>query len=115
MSAHLAWSNLMRLLDEVEERHGYSRLDNTSKRLLEWVSLRETSQPLYVHETISKSVDASPATIHKALTTLQTHGLLYAKADPLDSRKRLVTLTPKAKTLFKGMAKEFALKYKKLH
>ena len=112
MSAHLAWSNLIRLLDEVEERHGYSQLDNTSKRLLEWVSLREANQPLYVHETISMSIDASPATIHKALTTLQTHGLLHAKADPLDSRKRLVTLTPKAKTLLKRMSQDFVKRFR---
>lgn len=114
MTAHLAWSNLMRLLDEVEQRHGYTQLDNTCKRLLEWISLRETNQPLYVRETISKSVDASPATIHKALTTLQSRGLLSANADPLDSRRRLLRLTPKAKTLLKAMAKDFGQGYKKI-
>lgn len=113
MSTQTAWANLMRLLQEVERRNGYDKLDTISKRVLEWVSLWEPSTPLYVQTIIEKCGVASPASVHKSLVTLQNHGLLSFEVDPLDSRRRLVTITAAAKKLLSRMARDFTQEFKK--
>lgn len=103
-SAPHAWVNLMRLVDEVEERHGYSSLDRVSKRVLEWISTEsKPDAPLYVWVIISKSEIASPATIHKSLMILRRRELISVTKDETDSRKRLVCMTRKGRVLLERL------------
>lgn len=113
MSAQLAWANLMQLVRDVENRNGYSKLDTISKRVLEWVSQWSPDTPLYVQTVITKSEVASPASLHKSLSVLQNQGLLSFQIDPEDSRRRIVTITSKARSLLNRMSRDLALELKK--
>lgn len=114
MNPHLLWPNLMQMLREVENRNGYAKLDQTSKRVLEWITCHPPGRPIYVQAIIEKCGAASPATTHKSLYILKTEGLLSVEVDPADSRRRLVTLTSKAKELLKRMSREYSKGFKQL-
>ena len=95
------WIELQKSLSDMEARTGYSELDRISQRTLEWVAtLKPSALPLYVQAVILRCGVASPASLHKALTTLERRGLLSIEVDKEDARRRIVTMTPKANELF---------------
>ena len=101
------WPNFRRNLTVIENSCGYSELDRISQRTLEWVAtLKPSALPLYVQAVILRCGVASPASLHKALTTLERRGLLSIEVDKEDARRRIVTMTPKANKLFARLSAE---------
>ncbi|MFN9944511.1 MAG: hypothetical protein ACK56I_34090, partial [bacterium] len=71
-------------------------LDVLSLRLLDWIYATQSSkEPLYVQTIITKSQVASPATLHKSLAALLREELIQAEIDPVDSRRKIISATPK--------------------
>jgi DNA-binding MarR family transcriptional regulator len=71
-------------------------LDVLSLRLLDWIYATQSSkEPLYVQTIITKSQVASPATLHKCLAALLGEELIQAEIDPVDSRRKIISATPK--------------------
>ena len=71
-------------------------LDSLSIRLVDWIySVRSSPEPLYVQTIITKSKVASPATLHKCLSALLHEGLIQAEVDAIDTRRKVITITPK--------------------
>lgn len=101
------WVSLIRLLNEIEQRWGYTALDQNSKRVLEWVHfVTQSHGPVYVLTVILESGIASPATLHKSMANLRREGLLVFSVDPSDSRRKIVSLSQKADSLLKHMSKD---------
>lgn len=99
------WIALQKSLADIEDRTGYSELDRISQRLLEWIATAQpTSSPIYIQTIVQKSGVASPATIFKALTNLESRGLLLIEVDKTDLRRRIVTTTSKANKLLARLA-----------
>ena len=96
-----AWLNLRRLIDLAANETDFGQLDDRSQRVLEWVMHRyNPKDPLFVQSIVLDSRVASPATIHKCLSVLDRTGFLDFEVDPSDSRRRIVSPTPKAAKTF---------------
>lgn len=105
MTSSLAWINLIRLIDSIERRWGYAKLDWISKRVLEWVvTSSNAGSPIYVQTVINECGVASPASLHKSMVVLRREGLLEFKTDPLDSRRKIVSVTRKANKLLEQLS-----------
>lgn len=102
-----AWLNLRKLLDTVAQESDLRNLDERSQRLLEWVvSHHNPKQHTFVQTIINESHVASPATLHKCLSLLEREGFLHFEVDALDSRRRIVTPTEKARRLFGRLGRQ---------
>jgi DNA-binding MarR family transcriptional regulator len=101
------WLQFRYDLDEIEKRCGYSALGRMSQRTLEWVAREEKVRPMiYVQTVIMESGVASPATLHKALKTLQHDGFLSIETDKKDTRRRIIKTTPKARKILDRLSSE---------
>lgn len=100
------WTSLRTFLDSLESESGYKQVDPISQRILEWISLRNRAgAPLHVQEIIMKSQVASPATVHKSLSTLEYRGLITITIDANDTRRRIVTVTSAAEKLLTKLSR----------
>ena len=100
------WISLRALLDSLESDTGFDRLNPISQRMLEWIAVRlQNSAPLHIQEIVMKSGVASPATVHKAIAILERQGLISVSRDEIDSRRRIVHITPRAERLLAGLSK----------
>ncbi len=99
--SHLnAWLNLRKLLEVINAETDLKGLDSRTQRLLEWIVTNYSAdRPTFVQHIVMKSDVASPATIHKGLAILEREGLISVMVDEADSRRRIVTPTPRAKKL----------------
>lgn len=78
-----------------------------SQRTLEWVAREERVRPvIHVQTVIMESGVASPATLHKALKTLQHDGFLSIETDKKDTRRRIIKTTPKARNMLDRLSSE---------
>lgn len=78
-----------------------------SQRTLEWVAREEKVRPMiYAQTVIMVSGVASPATLHKALTSLQNEGFLSIETDKKDTRRRIIKTTPKARNMLDRLSSE---------
>ena len=92
-------------LDETD----YGQLDSMSQRVLERVCTRYSPKSkLFVQSIVLDSKIASPATIHKCLTTLERTGFLNFKVDPEDARRRIVSPTSKATKTLDALSRRVA-------
>jgi DNA-binding MarR family transcriptional regulator len=95
-----AWLHLRDLLAVVSSDPELSSLDDRTQRVLEWVAVNHPDRhPIYVQTIVSECGVASPATVHKALGVLERSGHLEMEVDVIDSRRRIVSPTPKARRL----------------
>lgn len=102
-----AWLNLRELLDSIARESELKHLDDRSQRLLEWVVAHHNpKQHTFVQTIINDSRVASPATLHKCLSLLEREGFLRFEVDSVDSRRRIVTPTDKAKRLFDRLGRQ---------
>lgn len=100
------WTSLRTFLDSLESESGYKQVDPISQRILEWISLRNRAgAPLHVQEIIMKSQVASPATVHKSLSTLEYRGLITITIDANDTRRRIVSVTSAAEKLLSKLSR----------
>ena len=101
------WPQFRCDLDEIEKSCGYSALDNMSQRTLEWVANEEKVRPVInVQTVIMESGVASPATLHKALRSLQYEGFLSIEMDKKDTRRRIIKTTSKARNMLDRLSSE---------
>jgi DNA-binding MarR family transcriptional regulator len=100
-----AWLNLRQLVDAVSSETDYRSLDERTQRLLEWIVVNySTEHHVFVQTIVMKSNVASPATIHKGLSTLEREGLILVKVDPSDTRRRIVTPSDRARKLMSKLS-----------
>ena len=101
------WLQFRGDLDEIEKRCGDSALGRMSQRTLEWVAREEKVRPMIdVQTVIMESGVASPATLHKALTSSQNEGFLSIETDKNDTRRRIIKTTPKARNMLDRLSSE---------
>ena len=92
-----AWFALRSVLDEIINTTDYKSLDPLTQRLFEWIYLRcKQALPLHTQEILYDSKIASHATIQKNISLLVKTGLIEISSDPKDSRRKIITTTPKA-------------------
>ncbi|MFZ9314194.1 MAG: hypothetical protein ACO24G_02980 [Burkholderiaceae bacterium] len=92
-----AWYGIRSFAERAIAESPLGRLDALSVRLLDWIYAAQSSkEPLYVQTIITKSQVASPATLHKCLAALMREGLIQAEIDPVDSRRKMISITPKS-------------------
>ena len=95
-----AWFALRSVLDEIVNTTDYKSLDPLTQRLFEWIYLRcKEDRPLHTQEILYDSKVASHATIQKNISMLEKVGLIDISSDPKDSRRKIITTTPKAHQL----------------
>jgi DNA-binding MarR family transcriptional regulator len=91
-----AWYGIRSFAERAIAESPLGRLDALSVRLLDWIyAAQSLKEPLYVQTIITKSQVASPATLHKCLAALLREGLIQAEIDPVDSRRKMISVTPK--------------------
>ena len=101
------WTRLRRSVSEIETRMGYSVLSLLSRRMLEWIAVRAQSDPqIFIQTVIMHCPVGSPATLHKCLAELEEKGFLILTVDVLDRRRKIVTLSPKARKMFDRLESE---------
>lgn len=95
-----AWFALRSVLDEIVNTTDYKSLDSLTQRLFEWIYLRcKEDRPLHTQEILYDSKVASHATIQKNIPLLEKVGLINISSDLKDSRRKIITVTPKAHQL----------------
>jgi DNA-binding MarR family transcriptional regulator len=100
-SSHLAagmsaWYGIRSFAERAISESPLRSLDPLSIRLVDWIySVRSLPEPLYVQTIITQSKVASPATLHKCLSALLREGLIQAEVDPIDTRRKVISVTPK--------------------
>jgi DNA-binding MarR family transcriptional regulator len=91
-----AWYGIRSFAERAIAESPLRALDTLSIRLVDWIySARSSPEPLYVQTIITKSKVASPATLHKCLSALLREGLIQAEVDAMDTRRKVITVTPK--------------------
>lgn len=91
-----AWYGIRSFAERAIAESPLRSLDPLSIRLLDWIYTAQSSpEPLYVQTIITKSNVASPATLHKCLSALLREGLIQAEIDPVDTRRKVISVTPK--------------------
>jgi DNA-binding MarR family transcriptional regulator len=91
-----SWYGIRSFAESAIAQSPLARLDPLSVRLLDWIYAAQSSdEPLFVQTIITKSQVASPATLHKCLSALLREGLIHAEVDSVDSRRKIITVTPK--------------------
>ena len=99
-----AWLELRTFLKSATSITGFDELDYLTQRLLEWIVIYSAEcNVIYIQTVIMKSGVASPATLFKNLDLLEYTGFIDISVDKLDSRRRIISLTPKATKLFKKL------------
>ena len=95
-----AYFRFLRLLTILEISPTFPRLDSVDRRLLEFITINESvgRGPLVI-EAIYLSDISSPATLHRRIAVLKKQEL-FRYGDDIDSRKKYLDLTPKAKSYF---------------
>jgi len=96
VAAFQAWYGIRSFAERAIAESPLGRLDALSVRLLDWIyAAQSPKEPLFVQTIISKSQVASPATLHKCLAALLREGLIQAEIDPVDSRRKMISVTPR--------------------
>jgi len=96
VAALQAWYGIRSFAERAIAESPLGRLDALSVRLLDWIyAAQSPKEPLFVQTIITKSQVASPATLHKCLAALLREGLIQAEIDPVDSRRKMISVTPK--------------------
>lgn len=91
-----AWYGIRSFADRAIAESPLHKLDALSLRLLDWIFQAQSStEPLFVQTIIMQSQVASPATLHKCMSLLLREGLIQAEIDPADTRRKVITTTPK--------------------
>ncbi|MBU3725160.1 MAG: hypothetical protein FGM18_06565 [Burkholderiaceae bacterium] len=102
-----AWLELRRFVAESIASSEFSRLDEISLRLLEWVmnESRASSEPLFMQSLVMRANVASPATVYKCVSKLIDTRMIDVTVDPADTRRRIVRPTPAALKLVDKLSK----------
>jgi DNA-binding MarR family transcriptional regulator len=91
-----AWYGIRSFAERAIAESPLNRLDPLSIRLIDWIyTARSSPDPLYVQTIITKSNVASPATLHKCLSALLREGLIQSEIDPVDTRRKVISITPR--------------------
>ena len=101
------WIRFRKSVAEIETRMGYSVLSLLSRRMLEWIAVRaQSNPPIFIQTVIEHCPVGSLATLHKCLAELEEKGFLILTVDVLDRRRKIVTLSPKARKVFDRLESE---------
>lgn len=96
----VTWIELQKFIDDSKSNTELAPLSEIDERVFLWVvSQQNDKKSLYVQDVIMQSNLASPATLHKSLSSLVQAGLAKSEVDPSDQRRRILTITPRAEKL----------------
>jgi hypothetical protein len=100
-----AYFRFLNLAQAVQALPSVPKLDATEERLLQALTAAwRAGRSLSVTETMALSVAGAPATIHRKLARLKTHGLVSVDESSEDLRIKTVVPTPKALEYFEKLA-----------
>ena len=92
MNPYTKFLNLMQGISQCDK---YPKMTHLSKLILDQIALHEAlGKLLTVREMIGFDQIASPATLHKHLTSLRSSGYVIAKTEDDDKRTKHLVLSP---------------------
>lgn len=96
----------LKFLDKAQTAPGAVAMDSTEQKLLNIVAQAHTkSTVLNVTDLLARNDIASPATLHKRLTSLNENGLVSIDLIPNEYPRKAVVLTNKAIGYFNALSK----------
>ena len=94
----------LQLKEVLTGQHVDAEIDLTCQKLLEVASLRHAQQkPLCVTDAMQLQHIASPATLHRKLSTLLEHGYVTLDFEGKNRRTKFIHPTPKADRYFAAL------------
>jgi len=99
-----AFMNLVNLLVALRRLPPLGTLTGDEERLLfELKALEDSEEALTVSHVYDLLEDKSGSTSYRNLTSLKEKGLVSISTDPNDGRKRFISFTPDADTIFSAL------------
>ena len=100
----IAFMNLVNLLVALRRLPPLGTLTGDEERLLfELKALEDSEEALTVSHVYDLLEDKSGSTSYRILTSLKEKGLVSISSDPNDGRKRFISFTPDADTIFSAL------------